>query len=79
MEGILYGQAVELIFKMFFFTIIIVLGVAITALIIGLIVLGFVWAGKYLLVHISEVANEPKEKILARKIKLPVAQMGVTK
>ena len=63
-----YGQATELIFRMFFFSLIVVLGVLGTALLMGLIVLGFIKAGKYLLVHISEAVQEDKKKILSRKI-----------
>lgn len=71
MEGLVmvdYGQAVTLIAKMLFLMSITVFLIATALLMIGLIVLGLVKVGKYLLVHISEAVHEPKENILERKL-----------
>jgi hypothetical protein len=70
MEGIVmvdYGQAVTLVAKMFFLMTITIFLIAITLLVIGVIIYGLAKAGKFLLAHISEAINEPREKILAYK------------
>jgi hypothetical protein len=74
MEGIVmvdYGQAVTLVAKMFFLMTITIFLIAITLLVIGVIIFGLAKAGKFLLAHISEAINEPREKILAYKFFLP--------
>ena len=63
-----YGQAVTLISKMFFLMTITIFLIAITLLVIGVIIFGLAKAGKFLLAHISEAINEPREKILAYKL-----------